>query len=146
MDCYGYPFCRIHIALTSHSYCNRAQMDCYGYPFCRIHIVFVWQSLTNGLLRLSVLPDSHRIRIAIAEMDCYGYLFCRTHIAFVLQSHKLIATVIRSAAFTSHLHCNRTNGMLRLSALPDSHRIHICLLYTSPSPRDLSTSRMPSSA
>ena len=24
--------------------------------------------------------------------------------------------------------------------------IHICLLYTSPSPRDLSTSRMPSSA
>ena len=26
------------------------------------------------------------------------------------------------------------------------HRIHPCLLYTSPSPRDLSTSRMPSSA
>ena len=25
-------------------------------------------------------------------------------------------------------------------------RIHTCLLYTSPSPRDLSTSRMPSSA
>ena len=25
-------------------------------------------------------------------------------------------------------------------------RIHSCLLYTSPSPRDLSTSRMPSSA
>ena len=25
-------------------------------------------------------------------------------------------------------------------------RIYICLLYTSPSPRDLSTSRMPSSA
>ena len=25
-------------------------------------------------------------------------------------------------------------------------RVHICLLYTSPSPRDLSTSRMPSSA
>ena len=28
---------------------------------------------------------------------------------------------------------------------PHKH-IHICLLYTSPSPRDLSTSRMPSSA
>ena len=25
-------------------------------------------------------------------------------------------------------------------------RVHVCLLYTSPSPRDLSTSRMPSSA
>ena len=30
-----------------------------------------------------------------------------------------------------------------LVARPDDHR---CLLYTSPSPRDLSTSRMPSSA
>ena len=28
----------------------------------------------------------------------------------------------------------------------DSADIYICLLYTSPSPRDLSTSRMPSSA
>ena len=27
-----------------------------------------------------------------------------------------------------------------------SEQSHICLLYTSPSPRDLSTSRMPSSA
>ena len=26
------------------------------------------------------------------------------------------------------------------------HLVHTCLLYTSPSPRDLSTSRMPSSA
>ena len=32
-----------------------------------------------------------------------------------------------------------------LTALPEAMRI-ICLLYTSPSPRDLSTSRMPSSA
>ena len=31
--------------------------------------------------------------------------------------------------------------------VPRSHfRLHVCLLYTSPSPRDLSTSRMPSSA
>ena len=28
----------------------------------------------------------------------------------------------------------------------DRERVSICLLYTSPSPRDLSTSRMPSSA
>ena len=32
-----------------------------------------------------------------------------------------------------------------LSILSGAHT-HICLLYTSPSPRDLSTSRMPSSA
>ena len=29
---------------------------------------------------------------------------------------------------------------------PNAAEDHICLLYTSPSPRDLSTSRMPSSA
>ena len=29
---------------------------------------------------------------------------------------------------------------------PYTHESYICLLYTSPSPRDLSTSRMPSSA
>ena len=28
----------------------------------------------------------------------------------------------------------------------ETHRFDTCLLYTSPSPRDLSTSRMPSSA
>ena len=30
--------------------------------------------------------------------------------------------------------------------IPDSHPIRSCLLYTSPSPRDPKTSRMPSSA
>ena len=35
-------------------------------------------------------------------------------------------------------------GIVRYSVLADGERI--CLLYTSPSPRDLSTSRMPSSA
>ena len=30
--------------------------------------------------------------------------------------------------------------------LPDDDQFYDCLLYTSPSPRDLSTSRMPSSA
>ena len=34
----------------------------------------------------------------------------------------------------------------RLELLVDENRPKDCLLYTSPSPRDLSTSRMPSSA
>ena len=33
-----------------------------------------------------------------------------------------------------------------LSLLQELHHDRTCLLYTSPSPRDLSTSRMPSSA
>ena len=46
-----------------------------------------------------------------------------------------------------------TSGLLLLAKNPDMHRAMArlfesrrCLLYTSPSPRDLSTSRMPSSA
>ena len=40
---------------------------------------------------------------------------------------------------------NFKNGILNLSIQHTSASL-ICLLYTSPSPRDLSTSRMPSSA
>ena len=39
------------------------------------------------------------------------------------------------------------SGIHRITRFPtDNLRTTICLLYTSPSPRDLSTSRMPSSA
>ena len=37
-------------------------------------------------------------------------------------------------------------GQLTVDMIPTSNPGRICLLYTSPSPRDLSTSRMPSSA
>ena len=38
------------------------------------------------------------------------------------------------------------NPDLASLSMRDVERVEICLLYTSPSPRDLSTSRMPSSA
>eukprot|EP00831_Metopus_contortus_P010599 TRINITY_DN1413_c0_g1_i1.p1 TRINITY_DN1413_c0_g1~~TRINITY_DN1413_c0_g1_i1.p1 ORF type:complete len:167 (+),score=15.32 TRINITY_DN1413_c0_g1_i1:1-501(+) len=50
------------------------------------------------------------------------------------------------------LNVKLTNGNARLKkkeseqSQPTSHLLYLCLLYTSPSPRDLSTSRMPSSA
>ena len=37
-------------------------------------------------------------------------------------------------------------GKKPIASMPGQYRFSICLLYTSPSPRDLSTSRMPSSA
>ena len=46
-------------------------------------------------------------------------------------------------------HCSYKNSILWLKKLPKDgpHMlVKACLLYTSPSPRDLSTSRMPSSA
>ena len=59
-----------------------------------------------------------------------------------------------SSPYTHILHTSYKNGRLKvhswmLSLIFDSHHTtynRICLLYTSPSPRDLSTSRMPSSA
>ena len=47
---------------------------------------------------------------------------------------------------TNSISCNKAEGKLKnlINNLND-HNI-ACLLYTSPSPRDLSTSRMPSSA
>ena len=37
-------------------------------------------------------------------------------------------------------------GMILFALIYDKSQIHICLLYTSPSPRDMRRSRMPSSA
>ena len=42
---------------------------------------------------------------------------------------------------------DKQNDLITLEALNDAVKKYMsCLLYTSPSPRDLSTSRMPSSA
>ena len=38
------------------------------------------------------------------------------------------------------------HGIIQPDQAPDTGLPNLCLLYTSPSPRDLSTSRMPSSA
>ena len=48
---------------------------------------------------------------------------------------------------TTPLTLKGTRGMIKMQLLqPELKKIQDCLLYTSPSPRDLSTSRMPSSA
>ena len=38
------------------------------------------------------------------------------------------------------------NGMLGMGPFPSKNEVDACLLYTSPSPRDMRRSRMPSSA
>eukprot|EP00831_Metopus_contortus_P069265 TRINITY_DN6218_c0_g1_i2.p2 TRINITY_DN6218_c0_g1~~TRINITY_DN6218_c0_g1_i2.p2 ORF type:complete len:107 (-),score=20.76 TRINITY_DN6218_c0_g1_i2:142-462(-) len=42
--------------------------------------------------------------------------------------------------------CSYDPPMVMVGIVPSRYSYNICLLYTSPSPRDLSTSRMPSSA
>ena len=46
----------------------------------------------------------------------------------------------------SKLYSIEKDLIIKLNDLKDENYIYFCLLYTSPSPRDLSTSRMPSSA
>ena len=46
-----------------------------------------------------------------------------------------------------HIHTNISDGLLPLKDVIDLYGQHgFCLLYTSPSPRDRTRSRMPSSA
>ena len=48
--------------------------------------------------------------------------------------------------WSPRLECRSLLMQLRISSERGDEQLHLCLLYTSPSPRDLSTSRMPSSA
>ena len=68
-----------------------------------------------------------------------------------LESKFLTSRQIEAARIAATRYMKR-EGMLWIKIFPDKPitkkplEVRICLLYTSPSPRDLSTSRMPSSA
>ena len=82
----------------------------------------------NGLqgyqLALANLPDLILLDVRMPNMD--GYTACR---------------LLKANPVTQDIPVIFLSG-----ADADEERIMGCLLYTSPSPRDLSTSRMPSSA
>ena len=56
-----------------------------------------------------------------------------------------IGAALKEAAAEENITFNYKNIKVIPNTL-EAHRLMSCLLYTSPSPRDLSTSRMPSSA
>ena len=69
----------------------------------------------------------------------------------VTKSSLLPTSLIKSLTSIKPTARKWTKIIIHHSATPtddalNMHRVHNCLLYTSPSPRDLSTSRMPSSA
>ena len=64
----------------------------------------------------------------------------RRLVAETLGTALLLATVVGSGIMAENL----AGGNVAIALLGNT--IPTCLLYTSPSPRDLSTSRMPSSA
>ena len=66
--------------------------------------------------------------------------------------HRLVSTVYLNRAyiycFADRAYIRYRTGITIVISVQKRRDVHsyICLLYTSPSPRDLSTSRMPSSA
>ena len=60
--------------------------------------------------------------------------------------HKINVVMTDGTKFETMSTWGKENDTLKLDIDPKSHFAWTCLLYTSPSPRDLSTSRMPSSA
>ena len=75
---------------------------------------------------------------------CIGDLHIPHRVADLPAKFKslLVPGKIQHVLCTGDLCVREAHDYLRALA-PD---VHVCLLYTSPSPRDLSTSRMPSSA
>ena len=70
----------------------------------------------------------HRVRVVLERCRLHGNRLSKKKFAF--------GTSVKFVGFVMD-----ANGVK-----PDPDKIAACLLYTSPSPRDLSTSRMPSSA
>ena len=65
------------------------------------------------------------------------------------KKREFLSSIGKSLNLLLPTEANTSSRSEKLTALwlsPDEWMIYSCLLYTSPSPRDLSTSRMPSSA
>jgi len=97
-------------------------------------------SLDKNALK-DLLAEGHTEQIRLAARALLDYR----------ESHKTKSTYVdrldpESKDKRGHPNTYLTLGDNRLRATPQPLQAWTCLLYTSPSPRDLSTSRMPSSA
>ena len=118
---------------------RRVSMDCD----VRIHIT--WEQLEKAPNRLTTLPNE--------ALDINGVLFynikgehseaCRLRNAF----NSNLTTQSNTHLWVEKVDSRKTLDTELDDLFKDSAHFTVsCLLYTSPSPRDLSTSRMPSSA
>ena len=88
-------------------------------------------SLMAFVAVMFITPDSLFIRLS--NVDTWGLVFYRGIIPFVTVFVGML--IIYKSSFFKLLYGNSIYGVA-----------YICLLYTSPSPRDMRRSRMPSSA
>ena len=126
--------CHFDPKLPVHLLTDASRHHGLGYALC--------QPSSDGSLRLitcgskSLTPTQQRY--ATVELECLGIMWAIQKNSFylkglpsflVLTDHRPLEGIFKKCLFD----------------LPNA-RLQRCLLYTSPSPRDLSTSRMPSSA
>ena len=81
-------------------------------------------------------------------VDLMDYFVCHNHLCLVFELLGMnLYELLRKNKFKG-LHLGAIRGMMKqlLGALDLLRDAHVCLLYTSPSPRDATLSRMPSSA
>ena len=118
----------------------------------------------NQTLRTNIAPDEATVELDSPELLTYPFVHMTGHgnVSFTEMEAKNLRRYLTGGGF---LHIDDNYGLdrfirpemkkvfpeLDFVELPFSHPIYhqkyqFCLLYTSPSPRDLSTSRMPSSA
>ena len=90
----------------------------------------------------SIDLGSNSTRLLIAEVDDQGFnVLIRKHVVTKMSENIEQTGVISTEAF------KRVNSTLRdFKKLLIANDVDDCLLYTSPSPRDATLSRMPSSA
>ena len=96
--------------------------------------------LADSAVNILLVDDSPSVRTVLRTLLC-GLGVTRIYEATDREEAFIMARVCRPDLALIDHDLGRTSGVELIAAFRDT-----CLLYTSPSPRDLSTSRMPSSA
>ncbi len=88
-------------------------------------------------IRGKVIPDGHRPR-------CQQHRLGPWHARLAAPAR--VETLLALSRIPELKGIRKEGGTIHIGATTTHSELERCLLYTSPSPRDLSTSRMPSSA
>ena len=116
----------------------------------RLELRFIFEDLPQDKNFISVSDSSLQDKPTVSYKGMSDY--CKKGINFIDQNiesffpslpiEKIVARKLNSTE--SHILCTTPMGEDKLTSVVDKNLI--CLLYTSPSPRDATLSRMPSSA
>eukprot|EP00829_Urostomides_striatus_P014129 TRINITY_DN407_c0_g3_i1.p2 TRINITY_DN407_c0_g3~~TRINITY_DN407_c0_g3_i1.p2 ORF type:complete len:129 (+),score=9.42 TRINITY_DN407_c0_g3_i1:124-510(+) len=106
------------------------------------NISYVGGAMWHPCPLLSTYSGFNEIPSATSPLILSVHSLARTHCLFIFVTQSNCINILQPH-LTHYSHYPHPSWR---NSLPLIHIIDPCLLYTSPSPRDLSTSRMPSSA